>query len=381
MTTLDLELEIGRNLGAGYPVLARAGQEVATTRLPVTSVELDRQFAAVRSAVLASSTPVDPVVHDPAQSGDQRHMRELGTQLFDALLTGDVRELYAAIRRRAGEQGSPMRFVLRVHPAELTRLPWEFLFDPDRRNYLGLGLSLARYPEVLAPRQPLRTTAPLRILGMVARSGDRACADEQRQRLQEALGDLERAGLVQLGWADGHTPADLAEALGHGQWHGLHFFGSGQPDWSDEISGLLANHHTLRLVVLNCCAAGSGAVPEGFAGAAGALVRQGIPAVVAMHFEISPAALREFAHPLYYSVAKGVPVDIGVMRARRAIRLAKKDTLEWGTPVLYLRAPDGRIFDAAPLSDPVPSELVRSTPLEDQAGPADPAALYDEAMD
>ena len=71
------------------------------------------------------------------------------------------------------------------------------------------------------------------------------------------------------------------------------------------------------------------------------------------------------------------------MRARRALRRAKKDTLEWGTPVLYLRAADGLIFDTtiplpprpSPSSDPVPTPEVAVTPptppcLEFPAPPA-----------
>jgi hypothetical protein len=36
-------------------------------------------------------------------------------------------------------------------------------------------------------------------------------------------------------------------------------------------------------------------------------------------------------------------VDAAVAAARTAV--SKYDTLQWGTPVLYMRSPDGRLFD------------------------------------
>jgi hypothetical protein len=310
--TVDLELEIGRNEGAGYPVLARSGKETATTRLPVSSVELERQLVMLRSAVLTSSTQAGPEADK-----DQQHMRELGTELFGELFAGDVRELYAAGRQRACEQDSTMRLVLRVYPPELARLPWEYLFDPTRRGYLGLSVSLVRYPEmVLAPRQPLRTAVPLRILGMLIGSDpDGGQAEQERQRLQEALAGLERDGLVELGWVGGSTAGDLAAALDRGPWHGFHAISADGQDGGDGVSRLLAEHHTMRLVVLNA----HGADAEGFADIAGALMRRGISAVVAMQFALTESAATAFAQPFYHSVATGLPVDIGVMRARRAV--------------------------------------------------------------
>ncbi|MGH3769902.1 MAG: hypothetical protein ACRDRW_00635, partial [Pseudonocardiaceae bacterium] len=169
MTTLDFELEISSGTGDTYPVLARApGGEAATTmRLSLTSAELDHHLAVVRDKVLASSA-----VLRGAPTADERPVRELGQRLFEALITDDVRSLYVASRQRAHEQGSVLRLVLRVRPPDLARLPWEFLFDPGQQDYLGLSMPLVRYPEVLAPRQPLQVALPLRILGMVARPGD-----------------------------------------------------------------------------------------------------------------------------------------------------------------------------------------------------------------
>jgi hypothetical protein len=370
----DFELQIDLPRAAGiYPVLARApAGEVATTlQWSVTSAELDHQLAVIKEKVLVSSA-----VTRRAPTEDERPVRDLGQRLFETLIADDVRALYVASRQRAREDGGVLRLVLRVRPPELARLPWEFLFDPSQQDYLGLTLPLVRSPQVLAPRQPLRVATPLRILGMVARPGDQHALDtgEEQKRLQTALADLERERQVELEWVTGQTYRDLEDALDNGPWHVFHFIGHGgydraadegvlaladetgrtQPIGADDISRLLAEHHPLRLVVLNACDTGRGSALDTFSSTAAALIRREVPAVVAMQFEITDSAAIRFAQTFYQNVAKRRPVDDSVMRARRALRLAKKDTLEWGTPVLYLRAPDGHIFDTT-ISPPPPA--------------------------
>ncbi|MGH3828947.1 MAG: CHAT domain-containing protein [Pseudonocardiaceae bacterium] len=393
MTTLDFELEISPGTGGTYPVAARApGGEAATSmRLLLSCADLDHQLAVVRDKVLASSAMLRG-----SPTADERPVRDLGQRLFEALVADDVRSLYVASKQRARENDCALRLVLRVRPPELARLPWEFLFDPSQQDYLGLTMPLVRYPEVLAPRQPLEIALPLRILGMVARPGDQHAleADEERRRLHTAVEGLEREGLVELSWVAGQTYNALQDALDQGPWHVFHFVGHGGYNrdteegtlvladhtgrtrrvGADDFSRLLAEHHTLRLVVLNACDTGRGGALDAFSSTAGALVRRWIPAVVAMQFEISDPAAIVFAQTFYESVAKRRPVDDSVMRARRALRLNNNDTLEWGTPVLYLRAPQGRIFDDTSPPPPQPR------PLQDPINMREVEALYDEAL-
>jgi hypothetical protein len=212
---------------------------------------------------------------------------------------------------------------------------------------------------------------------MIARPGDQHTLDtrQEQQHLQTALARLP-AGLVELTWVVGQTYNDLEDTLDQGPWHVFHFIGHGGYDsgveegtlalagetgrtqmvGAEDISRLLAQHHPLRLVMLSACHTGRGSGLDTFSSIAAALIRRGIPAVVAMQFEITDSAAILFAQTFYQNVAKHRPVDECVMRARRAIRRDKKDSLEWGTPVLYLRAPDGHIFDtpSVRLLNPVP---------------------------
>ena len=74
------------------------------------------------------------------------------------------------------------------------------------------------------------------------------------------------------------------------------------------------------------------------------LIQQSIPAVIAMQFEITDDAAATFARGFYQALARCYPVDAAVAEVRKTI-FADNNETEWGTPVLYLRAPDGKIFD------------------------------------
>ncbi len=107
---------------------------------------------------------------------------------------------------------------------------------------------------------------------------------------------------------------------------------------------LLHDHESLRVAVLNACEGARSSKQDPFAGSAQTLVQQGIPAVIAMQFEIADDVASTFAHELYGALADSYPIDAAVTEARKAI-FAMGREVEWATPVLYLRAPDGRIFD------------------------------------
>ena len=142
---------------------------------------------------------------------------------------------------------------------------------------------------------------------------------------------------------------------------------AGEPHYltATDFSRLLADHKPLRLVLLNACEGARGGSQDIFSSTASILVRRGIPAVVAMQYPITDRVAVEFAGSFYESLADGLPVDAAVAEARKAVSIAVTDTVEWGTPVLFMRAADGAMFD---LADQRPA----APPLEatDMAEPA-----------
>jgi hypothetical protein len=111
---------------------------------------------------------------------------------------------------------------------------------------------------------------------------------------------------------------------------------------------ILQDVKSLRLVFLNACDTAKATKQKGqdpFAGVATAMIMAGIPAVVAMQFPITDKAAVKFAGTFYPRIVAGFPVDAAVAEGRKAIKLADSSTMEWATPVLFMRSPDGVLFN------------------------------------
>ncbi|MCF2533275.1 CHAT domain-containing WD40 repeat protein [Yinghuangia soli] len=377
-TDLDFHVVIGAATDGGYHVTWQApgGGEAATVMaLPPTAV-LDALVERIPDSVLASSARTRRVI-----VGDEIPVNRLGRLLFDALVTSEGRSLLLASRRQAHHAHGRLRFVLRILPPELARLPWEFMYDSADEEYVCLTTPLIRHPQALPAARPLRVEAPLRILCMSARPHDQRnlAVDAEDAQLRRALADLEASGHVEVGWVRGQTWRDLRDALHQGPWHVFHFIGHGSFDRSaqqgalaladenggtrylgaDQLATLLAQHPSVRLVVLNACETGRAAALNASSSVAGSLMRKGLSAVLAMQYPISDDAAVECSRTFYESLARDLPVDLAVTEARQAIWMSHPGSLEWGTPVLYMRSPDRHVFDVAativaPARTPVP---------------------------
>jgi hypothetical protein len=133
-----------------------------------------------------------------------------------------------------------------------------------------------------------------------------------------------------------------------------------------DLALLLDDHFFLRLAFLNSCEGARGSPRDAFSSTAATLVRSGIPAVVAMQYEITDKAAIEFSRSFYEALADGLPVDAVVAEARTAIKMGS--ALEWGTPVLYMRSEDGLIFDIPPEGERTES-TEEAEDVEDQEVP------------
>ena len=274
---------------------------------------------------------------------------------------------------------------------------------PQRREFLALSTEtpIVRYFDLAETVKPLAVTPPLRVLVMLSNPSDVDCLDVEKewQKLKEAVGYLEERKLLIVERMHHATLSELQRRLRREQYHIFHFVGHGSFDQTTEESVLalededgrkrlvsgpdlgiyLRDEPALRLVLLNACEGARGSRSDPFSGAAQSLVLKGIPAVIAMQFEVSDEAAIAMASGFYAALADDYPVDAALTEARKSV-FAAGCTVEWGTPVLYLRAPDGRIFDInrteAQLADPAlrppnlptvappPLPPVRPPPLE-----------------
>ena len=361
-TDFDLEIQ-EKSEPHKYPVSASSarGQTHSEMRFPFDERELKEELQALEIALLRSGGKRRRI-----DAQEEQMVRKFGRALFEALLGGEIRASYEESLLEARRQNKGVRLRLHVRPPELSAVPWEFIYDPIR-DYLGLSSTtlLVRYLEAPQPIDRLAVTPPLRILGMVAspRGLPQLDVGREKRRVEEATRGLRAEGMVELTWLEGQTWRDLQRVIRRGPWHIFHFVGHGGFDPETEegaiaLSGeagrkdllratalarLLDDHFPLRLVFLNSCEGARGSDRDAFSSTAATLVRRGVPAVVAMQYEITDEAAIEFSRDFYEAVADGLPVDAAVAEARAAVSISS--ALEWGTPVLYMRSSDGRIFD------------------------------------
>ena len=364
---LDLDLLIER-AEAGYTARvlnSPSGQATAGFRLPFSDLELENFLLRVgrtRRGVRRLESP------------EMQVAKAFGGRLFQAVFSGDVRGCLRSSLDDAGRQGAGLRVRMRLAEApELTDVPWEFLYNPALNRFLVLSVEtpLVRYVDLPERIRPLTVKPPLKVLVMISCPSDYPQLDVEQEwtRLRQALGDLEQRGLVALERLEDATLLALQRRLRREEYHIFHFMGHGgfderaqdgvllledaagrsSPASGQYLGTLLHDERTLRLAVLNACEGARTSRADPFAGTAQSVVQQGIPAVVAMQFEITDDAAVTLAHEFYAALADGYPVDAALAEARKAI-FAQENDVEWGTPVLYMRAPDGRIFDIEPVS-------------------------------
>ncbi len=363
------------------------GQAAANFALPFSDLELEN-FMLRMGRTGRGVRRID--------SPEMESAKTFGGRLFNAIFVDEVRGCLRSSIDEANRQGLGLRIRVRMSDApELASLPWEYLYNPALNRFVVLSneTPLVRYLELPERIQPLDVKPPLRILVMISSPSDYAPLDVAREwdKLNQALQDLQNRGLVVLEQLEVASLAALQRRLRQRQYHIFHFVGHGGFKEQAEdgvlvmeddakrghlVSGqdlgtLLHDHRSLRLAVLNACEGARTSRTDPFAGTAQNLVQQGIPAVIAMQFEISDDAAIILSREFYGAVADGYPVDAALAEARKAI-FASGNDVEWGTPVLYMRAPDGRIFDVAPLAEGA------SRPVQAQPEPVIPVVAAEK---
>ncbi len=359
----NFEIDIGTGDGRDFEVSvrSRAGEARELMRFPYDKLALDSRLKDLQIALLRSGGK-----HRRLASPQEQAVQSFGLDLFNALIANEVRVRYDVSQEMAGRDDRGLRLVLRVQQPELAALPWEFMYDPRRGEYICLSRNtpIVRYSTSPQTVQALWVKPPLHILGMAVSPTDLDLLDVnyEKQRLEQAVSELK--DLVTLTWLEGQTWQDLQETMQTGPWHVFHFIGHGGfNERNDEGLITLANeagrafelsatnlarlleHRHLKLVVLNSCEGARAGGVDVFSSTASILVRSGIPAVVAMQYEITDRAAIQFSRSFYKAVARGLPLEAAMVEARKAISIAVNNTVEWGTPVLYLRSSDGRLFN------------------------------------
>ncbi len=348
---LDFELELGDgSTASGWPVAvlqSPAGNLRGMLTLPDQPLALS-----LKAQTMGAGDAVD-----------------LGRLLFDRLFVASgIHPAYAESLGAADAYGRALRIKLRILDPTLGAIPWELLYDQRFGEFLALAQAtpLVRYLEAAQPLQPLSVTLPLRILGMAVDPTGTLDLGQEKTNVERALAPLVGTGAVEVKWLTGGSWRDIQRSLrpGNGPWHVFHFVGHGglhsgsgegylvladdqgeiSPLGAGDLGRLLAGHPTLRLALLNACH-GAATGPSGlYTSVAGALIRRGVPAVVAMQFAITQEGAFELSRTFYEALAAGMPLEAALTEARIAASLAHPMGLDWAAPTACLRAADGVLF-------------------------------------
>ncbi|MCH9647605.1 MAG: CHAT domain-containing protein [Deltaproteobacteria bacterium] len=309
-------------------------------------------------------------------TASRRSPEEVGANLFEAAVVGQVRSLLDQSLgglRKSADGG--LRIKLKIDPSDRTlaalgALPWELLRRQETDDFLCLQRQspVVRYLDVPRPVERRPLPRPTKVLVAISSPSDlpplKLLTEERSLRRLRG-----RQANVKFQVIEKATAASIRSALVEGGFHALHFMGHGdfdpasgegvlyfenesgraEPTSGRALATKLKDFPDLRMVVLNACNTARHSQRRGqspFSGVATALVLGGLPAVVAMQAPIADDAAIHFSQKLYQRLAAGDALDLALTEARQALHSLRPSSAEWAVPVLYLRVPDGNLFDS-----------------------------------
>ena len=309
---------------------------------------------------------------------DEAGLIDIGRHLFKLVFADEIELLFERSAGKAlGRETRGLRIRLRIEAPELIVLPWEFLYWPRKEHFLGASVQcpLVRYLEICEPIDNLEVALPLKMLVAIPDSPELDAAHEKANLLQTLTGLDDQ---IKMTFLEGTvTCTHISDALLEEYFHLFHFIGHGEfeddraflqlnSDDGDIVSiddnrfvNLFVNHPTLKLVFLNSCKGAQASSTKPMAGMAYRLVRQGIPAVVAMQYAIYDDAAILFSREFYRSLFKGTSrgrVEFAVSHARNRLLGEFPGERDIGAPILFMRASEGLLFNIVsgkPLDFPI----------------------------
>jgi len=295
----------------------------------------------------------------------------VGKTLYECIFTGDIEDVLQRCLAKVALKNEGLRLNLRLTEVpELINLPWEYLYDESKDYFFALSKQtpIVRYLALEESIKPAVQELPLKILIVIASPTDYPDldVDKECQNIQTSLRELVQQGYIKITLLRHVSLADLQNTLSEKDYHIFHFIGHGgfnqenatgdlvfedQNGKGHAVSGkvlamLLHDVYSLRLAILNACEGAKTSPYNTFSGVGQCLMKQGMPAVIAMQTEITDTTALIFAEKLYTCLVRGDAIDVALVETRKAIS-AQSNGVEWGVPVLYMRPGGHYIVDEA----------------------------------
>lgn len=310
---------------------------------------------------------------------------ELGRLLFASLFPADVCRLYDVARAEQINRRINLIFTSQI--PQLAELPWEFVYDPARENFLAASeVNFIRNVQTGIPGDRLiERGGLLRILVVVAQplGLPHLSVEQEKEVILSGFRKLIEAGLASVEVLSDATPSLLHQALEANEYDVLHFIGHGEYDdspgvnvgclvFEDDRGGVqkvdsdvlqqIICRRNIRLVFLNACETGEGGQTDFNRGVAPALVQAGVPAVIGNQYSVLDVSATAFARHLYWALAQGQTIGDAAREARVAVNyLISGEAIDWAVPVVFARDPAERLC-----TKKVISEIQREKTAEQQ---------------
>lgn len=304
-----------------------------------------------------------------------QQVADLGQALANALLPDPVQKALNERIIQAQTSGNGVRVRLMLSGSDLNNLPWEFsLFnraggEPKVTDFLALmpNVSLVRHAAAPLPAWTIEAKSPATIVVALASPSDwpQLKVAEELKVIERAVGQNPRLHILPSPAAKrgdlpnnahrahlfhfaGHGCIDMIPSYTPGAYEGnakiVLVDEYGDPDELDaDLLAVRLREAGVRVAVLGACLTAQRDDKNRWGSVAEALLKAELGAVVGMQFPVRDESAVLFAETFYAALVNGLAIDEAVSTGRVAVAAAG-DARGWGTPVLYLRAPDGVVF-------------------------------------
>jgi hypothetical protein len=310
--------------------------------------------------------PLDLVVPVSGQttSYSSRLMQYLGISLWSWVFDGPILNSFERSRGIAMGQDTRLRLLLEIRDPDLIALPWEIMQREPGQSAISLSqhILFSRTTNEVEPLPYLRTEQALNILLVLGEEEEKQLqVEEEAAILEKTLSNGSAVASHYNGYAPcmvntllQPTPQELIQQLetkvynvlfyaGHGQKGadgGLLFLRSGMTLNGMELAQVLTRTG-VKLAVFNSCWGAQPAAIERQAmphsSLAEVLIRQGLPAVLAMRDEIAPSESHTFIQAFAGALRSRKPIDEAVAEARQKLLTTYRfNQPAWTLPILYL---------------------------------------------
>lgn len=295
-------------------------------------------------------------------------LKELGEELFNLVVFESVKRLMD----RAQDFNESLPLEMFIEDTELATLPWEYMFDPGIEEFIcryfhpiSRGIFNISLNKDFPPIEK-----PIKILILVGVLSDdkNTKPQEEVQNIKNIFDSLVKDKSVGIDILYEVTQQKLQTKLKENTYQIIHFFGHGHFD-KEKKQGYLKFELTndkpylypardfandlrkwskgIYLVFLNGCKTGVSSTEESpsHSSVAAALLKTGVPAVIANQFSIPAINAHLFSRQIYGELVSGKTLGNVVSDSRITyLNNTFEKFTHWGIPVLYTHDPNLSLF-------------------------------------